>query len=97
MTDQRKKWLIRAVVALVIGILAIVVWQRYGANRKDDGLVSGNGRIEAVEIDIAAKTPGRIKDILVKEGDYVTSGQVVALMDTGVLETQRREAEANLR
>jgi len=89
--------LIKAVVALVIGILAVVTWQRYGANRKDDGLVSGNGRIEAVEIDIAAKTPGRIKDILVEEGDFVTEGQVVALMDTEVLEAQRREAEANLR
>jgi HlyD family secretion protein len=97
MSKQQKKWLIRAVGVLVFCVLAVVAWQRYGANKKDDGLVSGNGRIEAVEIDIAAKAPGRIKDILVKEGDYVTSGQVVALMDTEVLETQRREAEANLR
>lgn len=96
MTEQQKKWLIRVVGALVIVVLAVVAWQRYGANRKDDGLVSGNGRIEAVEIDIAAKTPGRIKNILVKEGDFVTAGQVVALMDTEVLDAQRREAEANL-
>ena len=97
LTGQQKKWLIRAIGALVIGVLAVVAWQIYGANRKDEGLVSGNGRIEAVEIDIAAKTPGRIKDILVKEGDFVTAGQIVALMDTEVLETQLREAEANLR
>ena len=96
MKEQQKKWLIRAVGALVIGVLALVVWQRFYASRKDDGLVSGNGRIEAVEIDIAAKTPGRIKNILVKEGEFVTAGQVVALMDTEVLDAQRREAEANL-
>lgn len=96
MTTQRKKWLLRAAGALLVGVLAILVWQRYGSSRKDYSLVSGNGRIEAVEIDIAAKTPGRIKDILVKEGDFVTAGQVVALMDTEVLEAQRREAEANL-
>ena len=96
MTEQHKKWLIKAVVALVVGILAVVTWQKYGVHRKDDGLVSGNGRIEAVEIDIAAKTPGRVKDILVEEGDFVTAGQVVALMDTEVLDAQRREAEANL-
>ena len=95
MTEQ-KKWLTRAVVALVIGVLAVVAWQRYGATRKDDGLVNGNGRVEAVEIDVSAKTAGRIKDILVKEGDFVTAGQVVALMDTEVLDAQRREAEANL-
>ena len=96
MTEQQKKWLIRGAGALVVGVLAVVAWQRYGPKRKDAGLVSGNGRIEAVEIDIAAKTPGRIKNILVKEGDFVTAGQVVALMDTQVLDAQRREAEANL-
>jgi HlyD family secretion protein len=96
MTGQHKKWLIRALGALIIGILGVVVWHRYGVNKKDDGLVSGNGRIEAVEIDIAAKTPGRIKDVFVKEGDFVTAGQVVALMDTEVLDAQRREAEAYL-
>ena len=96
MTEQQKKWLIRAVGAVVIGVLAAVLWQRYGADKKDYGLVSGNGRIEAVEIDIAAKTAGRVKNILVKEGDFVTAGQIVALMDTEVLEAQRREAEANL-
>jgi len=96
LTGQQKKWLIRAIGALVIGVLAVVAWQRYIADRKDEGLVSGNGRIEAVEIDIAAKTAGRIKDILVMEGDFVSAGQVVALMDTEVLDAQRREAEANL-
>jgi HlyD family secretion protein len=96
MTEKQKKWFIRAAGVLVIVVLALVAWQRYGATGKDDGLVSGNGRLEAVEIDIAARMPGRIKDILVKEGDFVTAGQVVAQMDTEVLDAQRREAEANL-
>ena len=45
-------------------------------------MASGNGRIEAVEIDIAAKAAGRLKDILVREGDFVTTGQTLAVMDT---------------
>ncbi len=96
MIEQRKKWLIRAVGSMAIGILAVVAWQRYGGNEKNEGISSGNGRIEAVEIDIAAKTSGRIKAILVNEGDFVTVGQIVARMDTEVLDAQRREAEAYL-
>jgi len=95
MTFQQKKWLIRVVVALVIGLAAIGAWKRYG-DRQEDGLVSGNGRIEATEIDIAARTAGRIKEILMREGDFVKAGQVVAHMDTDVLEAQLREAEARL-
>jgi HlyD family secretion protein len=61
-----------------------------------DGFAAGNGRIEAVEIDIAARTAGRIREILVNEGDFVRAGQVLAKMDTAVLEAQLREAEAQL-
>ncbi|KAH2823828.1 hypothetical protein KXV85_001399, partial [Aspergillus fumigatus] len=58
--------------------------------------VDASDRIEAVEIDIATKTPGRIREILVNEGDFVSAGQVLARMDTEQLQAQRRQAEAQL-
>ncbi|ACD97125.1 HlyD family secretion protein [Trichlorobacter lovleyi] len=94
MTGQQKKWLIRALIILVLGVLGVVVWQKFLRHDNDEGLVSGNGRIEAVEIDVAAKIAGRIKEILVREGEFVTAGQVVARMDTDTLEAQFREAVA---
>jgi HlyD family secretion protein len=96
-TEQQKKWLIIVVVVLILGGLGIAAWQIFGKDDKNKGLVSGNGRIEAVEVDVAAKTPGRIKDILVCEGELVSAGQVVALMDTEVLEADHRQAEAQLK
>jgi len=89
------------------GILAVVIiaaagggyfgWKRFGVASLPPGIASGNGRIEAVEIDISTKSPGRIRDILVAEGDFVTAGQVLARMDTDQMEAQRRQAEAQLR
>jgi HlyD family secretion protein len=76
---------------------AVFAWLKLAVNDETDALVSGNGRIEAVEIDIAAKTPGRIENILVREGDFVAAGQVVAHMDIDVLEAELRQAEAELR
>jgi HlyD family secretion protein len=46
-----------------------------------EAIVTGNGRIEATEIDIATKTPGRIVEILPYEGDFVQFGMVLARMD----------------
>ena len=60
------------------------------------GFALGNGRIEATQIDIATKLPGRIKEVLVSEGDFVEAGQVVARMDTQVLEAELRQAEAQV-
>jgi HlyD family secretion protein len=48
-----------------------------------------------VQIDIAAKTAGRLTTVLVNEGDFVTAGQVLAQMDTDVLQAQLREANAD--
>ncbi|KAA0888179.1 HlyD family secretion protein [Oryzomonas rubra] len=96
MSEQWKKWLFRTAGLLIVAILGAVGWQRFAHNSKDDGLASGNGRIEAVEIDVAAKSAGRVKDILVREGDLVAAGQVVAIMDTQVLDAQLRQARAEL-
>ncbi len=97
MKAQTKKWLIRSAWVLALSAAAALAWMKYADKSEDASLVSGNGRIEAVEIDIAAKTAGRVKEIFVREGDFVTAGQVVARMDTDVLEAQLRQAEAQLR
>ena len=92
-----KRWIIRSAWLLGIAAVAVFGWLKFGVKAETNTLVSGNGRIEAVEIDIAATMPGRIRNILVREGDFVTAGQVIAHMDTDVLEAELRQAEAQLR
>jgi HlyD family secretion protein len=58
------------------------------------GFASGNGRLEATEIDVAAKLGGRVQDILVSEGDLVKAGQILAHMQVQTLDAQRDEASA---
>jgi HlyD family secretion protein len=89
----KRLWLI---IAIAVVASAFFCWRYMQPKASGDGLVSGNGRIEAVELDIAAKSAGRIKEILADEGDFVTAGQILARMDTQHLEAQRREAEAQL-
>jgi HlyD family secretion protein len=61
------------------------------------GFASGNGRLEAKQVYISSKYPGRIAEVLADEGDTVEAGQVIARMDTSALEAQLREAEAQIR
>ena len=82
-------------VALVAG--GAWQWQRMQAQREEALLlVSGNGRLEAVEIGIATKLAGRVASIAVREGDVVQAGQVLAVMDLESLRAQRDEAQAAL-
>lgn len=95
--NRSRIWLVRAAVVLIVGGGGLFAWLWLRPPSLPAGFASANGRIEAIEIDIATKTPGRIKQILADEGDFVTAGQVLVKMDTQVLEAQRREADAQLR
>ena len=89
------RWVAGGAVVLVVA-LGVLAWWVLKPKQLGPGFASGNGRIEAVEVDIAAKAPGRLLEILVNEGDFITAGQILARMDTAVLVARLREAEAQL-
>jgi multidrug resistance efflux pump len=60
---------------LVAAAGAGVAWWRLRPVPLPAGFAVGSGRTEATQIDIATKLRGRIKDVLVAEGDYVEAGQ----------------------
>ncbi|KKW68224.1 hemolysin D [Lampropedia cohaerens] len=91
----------RKFIPILLVVIAVAagwyVWQHQQTGAEEEGFVRSNGRIEATEVDVATKLAGRVADILVDEGDFVSSGQVVATMQVQTLEAQLREAQAQRR
>lgn len=95
-TNQRSSRLFA--VSLLILLLAaggFGYWKSL-QDRLPEGLSMGNGRLEATEVQIASKIPGRLAEVRVNEGDKVLQGQLLARMDTRTLEAQRSQAEAEV-
>ncbi|HEY7006478.1 MAG TPA: HlyD family efflux transporter periplasmic adaptor subunit [Sphingomicrobium sp.] len=84
------------IVAIAVAVAAFVGWKVFSKPGLPDGIASGNGRLEANELFISSKYPGRIKEVLVNEGDTVNPGQIVARLDTEELEANLRQAEAQI-
>ena len=61
-----------------------------------DGIVKTNGRLEATQVDVAAKYPGRLVDITAEEGSEVTAGQVLGRVSSPEYEAQLRAAQSNV-
>lgn len=93
---MKRPWAIAATVCSMAG-MALFAWYKLKPSDLPDNIASGNERIEAVEIDVSARSAGRIKHIVVAEGEFVTVGQVIANMDTLQIRAERREAEAQSR
>ena len=60
------------------------------------GIVKTNGRIEATQVDVSAKYPGRLVDVTVDEGSDVTKGQVVGKISSPEQEAKLRATQSNL-
>ena len=83
------------VVALIVLILAIAgyfVWKGRSNPGLSGGFAFGNGRLESVEVDVVARQPGRLAELLPQEGDHVEKGQLVGRIDMPELAAQYRAA-----
>jgi HlyD family secretion protein len=87
------KWIIPSAAVLLVGFIGLKYWQKK-KNELPEGIVSGNGRIEGKLVDVSAKEPLRVKEILVDEGALVKPNQVVVRMDTSTLDAELAEARA---
>lgn len=86
---------IRALLVLVILVLAAGVWWYVEQGQSSTGsTIVGSGTIEADEVNLATETPGRLDRVLVEEGATVRSGDLLASLDSSLLDAQERQARA---
>lgn len=96
MPINRKKVALGGLAVLIV-VFAVFAAQYFQEPGLPSGIAVGNGRLEATEVDITTKFPGRLAEVRVKEGDEVTVGQVLARMDVRELEADLHQAEAQVR
>jgi HlyD family secretion protein len=90
-------WLLVLVCLIAVAGAGGWYWWQQQLNALPPGIAKSNGRLEAEQTEIATKYPGRIAAVLVKEGDMVQAGAVLARMDTVELEAQLHAAQAQVR
>ncbi len=69
-------------------------WWSTSRSAVPEGFALANGRLEGTQIHVATKLPGRVAELLVREGDEVKEGQALARMDAATLDAQLARAEA---
>lgn len=82
------------IAGVLIGILAvggIWWWIRSGQIVSTD-----DARVKGTIVAVGAKVSGRVEKVLVNEGDTVTAGQVIAILEKDEFVAQVEQAKANL-
>ena len=95
MPSLRRRTLL--IVLLLSAAIATVGWWIWGQQPPlAEGLIQSNGRIEGDHYAVASKQSGRVKRILVHEGDSVMQGQILAELEAAQMDAQVNQVEAAL-
>jgi HlyD family secretion protein len=96
--SRRRRSLAIAGGLLVLGLGALAVWRFVLAGPDvPPGVIAVSGRIEGDDAAVAAKVAGRIRELTVREGDQVTAGQVIAVLDDEQIRAREEQATAAVR
>ena len=90
----------RSIRTLLLALLALaaaagyLAWQVGGRHEPlPEGLIAANGRIEGDRITVASKVPGRVVELLAREGDEVNEGQLLLRLEDHEARARLQAAE----
>ena len=93
------KKLVVALVVIAVAGLGFSLIKNYQNNAiyRNPAFASGNGRLEATEVNISTKLAGKIEKILVEEGDYVKKEQKLVQMQVNTLKAELAQDQAMIK
>ncbi|UXS02413.1 HlyD family efflux transporter periplasmic adaptor subunit [Agrobacterium tumefaciens] len=87
----------KALFALLLIVAAAAAWYWQDQRKAEEtGILTLFGNVDIRQVSLAFDGSGRIAELNAEEGDRVTTGQVVGLLDNRTLELQANEQEANV-
>jgi multidrug resistance efflux pump len=83
-------------VFLIIGLLVVGSFIWYLVTARPSGDLKLIGTVDANEVLVSAKIPGRIQTLNVEEGQQVKAGDLIAVVESEDLSAAQKAAEANV-
>lgn len=83
-------------ILLVLAAALGGAWSYFRQDSGDPNLIELHGNVDIRQVALAFDGSGRIKELLAEEGDRVTEGQVIGVLDTRTLDLQADQAAAQV-
>ena len=96
MNKYNWKIILYSILFIVAFVIAYLYYTNLATNDLSAKFASGNGRIESTQVNIAAKFPGKLTEVVADEGEMVKKGQLLAKLDTNELQARLKQAKAQV-
>lgn len=92
---MRKTWLWTLIGMIGLALISYALFLWLSPPALPEGILYGNGRIEATEVTVSAEVGGRVLESTLVEGRAVQKNDLLVRLDEADLKTRLRQAEAN--
>ncbi|MBG0789135.1 MAG: secretion protein HlyD [Desulfovibrionaceae bacterium] len=86
----------RAVIIVLVLLAAAAGWYFWDGRNGDGRELALGGNVDIREVNLAFRVDGRVADVKVEEGDLVSSGDIIAVIDPEPFQTRLAQAEGAL-
>ena len=80
--------------AAVLATIGALVFYRTSAAASDDGTIIASGTVEATQAELGFQLAARLEQVMVRQGDVIAAGAVIATLENSELSAQRGIASA---
>jgi HlyD family secretion protein len=91
---EKKSKKTRIIMVLVLLAALTSGWFFFARSTAPLNIIAVSGRLESDDAAVAAKTSGRLREITVREGDIVKTGQIVAVLDDEQVNARVMQAQS---
>lgn len=85
-----KKVMGKLIFAIPLLLIVIVLIYVFTGSSSDENIITGI--VEGTTVDVASKIPGRVDSLLVKKGDFVSKGTIIARLESKELDAKIEQA-----
>ena len=88
----------RIIAGIALAALVVVAFATsgFGLLKGDDGPLTLDGNVDIREVEMAFQASGRVSEVLVEEGERVTQGELLAVLDPSQAQDRLAQADAQL-
>lgn len=87
---RRRRYLIAGVIVIAIAIAAVLFVSL--RDKEKEGIIEASGQVRGTEITVSSRIPGRLREMLVREGQPVRAGDLIAKVSSDELEARFQQS-----
>jgi HlyD family secretion protein len=92
-----RRFLLITLILILLAAVSIFIYKYFFQSEKNENELLLYGNVDVRQVDISFRVAGQVTELFFEEGDVVSKGSLMAVLDKSPYDSQARQAVANVK